>query len=145
MSSSGRLLTTYFTGRDAWEQRRKATCSRSHRKWQKWASNVAWWQSECSASCIVWLSRVGLITSVLDIWGAGLLDLKRRWLWRVGQGGKDSWTVDSVSAVLLEFLEAWPGGVVRAVPEAQGSSRVMGQRTMRQWWWSFILSNGWPL
>ena len=41
--------------------------------------------------------------------------------------------MNSVSAVLLEFLEAWPGGVVRAASEAQGSSRVMGQRTMRQW------------
>lgn len=39
----------------------------------------------------------------------------------------------SVSAVLLEFVGAWPGGVVRAAPEAQGSSRVMGQRTMRRW------------
>lgn len=39
----------------------------------------------------------------------------------------------SVSAVLLEFLGAWLGGVVRAAPEAQGSSRVMGQRTMGQW------------
>ena len=43
----------------------------------------------------------------------------------MGQGEEE--VLASISAVHLELLGSWTGRAVRAVPEAQGSSRVMGQ------------------
>lgn len=48
----------------------------------------------------------------------------------MGLGGEE--VLVFIPAVHLEVLGAWPGRAVRAVPGAQGSSRVVGAESEKQ-------------